>query len=152
MKHHHSYRSERGVVLLLALVALLLIAAVGAAIIFMATTETAIVGAEKVGARSFYASSGGLEETRYRLMVSIPDALGGINAADTPAFARVPAIPGPGIPPSEILYVVNVANPVTPANFDVVGSIPSAAEDPSRLAEVPAAVTLKGVASIQPNS
>ena len=176
MKHHHSHRGEprtrpvqgasavfpaegrarergeRGVVLLLALVALLLIAAVGAAIIFMASSETAIVGAEKAGARSFYASAGGLEESRYRLMVSIPNALGGINATDTPAFARVPAIPGPGIPPSEILYIVNVANPAAPANFDVVGSIPSAAEDPQRLAEVPAAATLRGVASIQPNS
>lgn len=150
MKHHYEMRRERGVVLLLALVALLLIAAVGAAIIFMASSETAIVGAEKVGARSFYASSGGLEEARYRLMVSIPNALGGVNATDTPAFARVPAIPGPGLPPSEILYIVNVANPVAPGNFDVVGSIPSAAEDPLRLVEVPAAVTLKGVASIQP--
>jgi hypothetical protein len=148
------------VVLLLALVALLLIAAVGAAIIFMASSESAIVGAQKVSTRSFYASSGGLEEGRYRLMVSIPNALGGINAADTAGFARVPALPaplnpviGPSAPPTEVLYIVNIPNPSAPANFDAAGSLAAVmAEDEFLAAEVPAAVTFRGVASIQPNA
>jgi hypothetical protein len=155
-------QGERGIVLVLALVALLLIAAVGAAIIFMASSESAIVGAQKVSARSFYAGAGGLEEGRYRIMSSIPDPLGGLNYDNpldpnnltnkTQDFARVPALPNPGLPPTEILYVVNVNNPTGSANFNVAGSIPSAAEDATRGDEVPFAATFKGVASIQPSS
>jgi len=157
VRHNRLHRGERGVVLLLALVALLLIAAVGAAIIFMASSESAIVGAQRVGARSFYASAGGLEEVRYRIMTSVRPALGGLNyneplnpANNTEPFARLPAIPPPGISPSEILYVINVPNPSTPGNFDVVGSVPPVTEDPSRTGEVPFAATFRGVASIQP--
>ncbi len=158
-------RGERGVVLLLALVALLLIAAIGAAIIFMASSESSIVGAQKVGARSYYASAGGLEEARYRVMTSIPNDLGGLNHIDftnpantaapfTADFARLPAIPGPGVPPSEILYIVNVNNPLGAANSDAVGDIPPLTEDPLRTAEVgpDGALTFRGVASIQPDA
>ncbi len=157
---------ERGIVLILALVALLLIAAVAATLIYMATSETSLVSAQKAGARSFYSAMGGIEEARYRLIPGLTagpacptGSQGGLNntdplslACNTEAFARVPTIPPPGVPPSEILYVVNIPNGVAPANLDAIGSIPALAEDPTRAIEVPAAVTLRGVASIQLNS
>jgi len=161
-----SGRGERGIVLILALVALLLIAAVAATLIYMATSETSLVSAQKAGARSFYSAMGGIEEARYRLIPGLTagsacptGSQGGLNntdplslACNTEAFARVPAIPPPGVPPSEILYVVNVPNGVAPANLDAIGSIPAPAEDPTRAIEVPAAAILRGVASIQLNS
>ena len=46
---------QRGVVLLLAIIALLLISAVGAAILYMAASESGFVGSQRAAARSFYA-------------------------------------------------------------------------------------------------
>ncbi|MCI0402578.1 MAG: hypothetical protein L0212_03540, partial [Acidobacteria bacterium] len=58
------------------------------------------------------------------------------------------------VPPNEILYIVNVNNPLGAANSDAAGSIPLLTEDPFRTAEVgpDAALTFRGVASIQPNA
>ncbi|MGH8459359.1 MAG: hypothetical protein ACRESV_08410, partial [Nevskiales bacterium] len=55
-------------VLLLAIIALLLIAAVGAAILYMAASESGFVGSQRAASRAFYAGMGGLEEARYRLL------------------------------------------------------------------------------------
>ncbi len=159
MHRESNQKGERGIVLILALIALLLIAAVAATLIYMATSETALVSSQKAGARSFYSAMGGVEETRYRLITGLTAAQGGLNNFDpinpgtnTEPFARVPAIPPPGVAPTEILYVVNIANGVAPANLDAAGSVPTLAQDPTRAIEVPGAAILRGVASIQLNS
>lgn len=69
-------QSERGVVLLLALIALLLISAVGAAILYLAATETSLVGYQRSSTRVHTASLGGLEEARARLLTTDPYFLG----------------------------------------------------------------------------
>ncbi len=144
---------QRGVVLLLALIALLLISAVGAAILFMAAAESSLVGSQRVSARTFYSTMGGLEETRFRMMPVILDAQGGLNEPGTQFFAQLPVVPPPGgppPPPTDVLYIVNTNNPATPANFNVVAQLP--ANDIWLGAEVPAAVNLRAVASIQPGA
>ena len=144
---------QRGVVLLLALIALLLISAVGAAILFMAAAESSLVGSQRVSARTFYSTMGGLEETRFRMMPVILDAQGGLNEPGTQFFAQLPVVPPPGgppPPPTDVLYIVNTNNPATPANFNAFAQLP--ANDIWLAAEVPAAVNLRAVASIQPNA
>ncbi|HXE75748.1 MAG TPA: hypothetical protein VNN18_08955 [Candidatus Xenobia bacterium] len=152
-------RKERGVALILALVALLIIAALAAALIYMATSETSLVTSQKAAARSFYSAMGGIEEARYRMIPGLTAAQGGVNNFDpinpgnnTQPFARVPALPPPGVPPADILYIVNVANGAAPANVNAVGFEPSAAEDPRRTIEVPGAVNIRAVASNQVGS
>ena len=119
---------QRGVVLLLALIALLLISAVGAAILFMAAAESSLVGSQRVSARTFYSTMGGLEETRFRMMPVILDAQGGLNEPGTQLFAQLPVVPPPGgppPPPTDVLYIVNVNNPATPANFNAFAQLPA---------------------------
>lgn len=144
---------QRGVVLLLSLIALLLISAVGAAILFMAAAESSLVGSQRVSARTFYSTMGGLEETRFRMMPVILDAQGGLNEPGTQIFAQLPVVPPPGgppPPPTDVLYIVNTNNPATPANFNAFAQLP--ANDIWLAAEVPAAVNLRAVASIQPGA
>ena len=141
---------QRGVVLLLSLIALLLISAVGAAILFMAAAESSLVGSQRVSARTFYSTMGGLEETRYRMMPAILDAQGGLNEPGTQIFALLPVVPPPGVAPTDVLYTINTNNPATPANFNAFAQLP--ANDIWLAAEVPAAVNLRAVASIQPNA
>jgi hypothetical protein len=152
-------KRERGIALILALIALLIIAALAATMIYMATSETSLVTSQKAAARSFYSAMGGIEEARYRLIPGLTAQQGGLNNTDpmnpgsnTEVFARVPAIPPPGVPPSEILYLINVPNGAAPVNLNAAGSVPTAAEDQFRAAEVPAAVALRGVASNQLNA
>ncbi|HKZ52906.1 MAG TPA: hypothetical protein VJ085_06480 [Candidatus Acidoferrales bacterium] len=71
-------RGQRGIVLLLAIIALLLISAVGAAILFMAASESGFVGSQRMVARAFYAGVGGLEEARYRLLTGLQPGVGAI--------------------------------------------------------------------------
>ncbi len=141
---------QRGVDLLLALIALLLISAVGAAILFMAAAESSLVGSQRVSARTFYSTMGGLEETRFRMMPAILDAQGGLNEPGTQLFAQLPVMPPLGVAPTDVLYIVNTNNPATPANFNAFAQLP--ANDIWLAAEVPAAVNLRAVASIQPNA
>src|SRR5574342_700918 len=158
-------RGERGVVLILALIALLIIAAVAATMIYMATSETSLVTSQKAAARSFYSAMGGLEEVRYRMIAGLSGApgcpvvgdQGALNNSDalkpacnTQGFARVPTLPAIGLPPSEILYVTNEPNGAAPAN--IPGSVPTAAQDPQRVAEVPNAAIFRSVRSIQQNA
>ena len=152
-------KGERGIALILALIALLIIAALAATMIYMATSETSLVTSQKAAARSFYSAMGGVEEARYRLIPGLTAQQGGLNntdplalASNTEPFARIPAIPPPGVPPVDILYLVNVPNGAAPANLNVAGSVPTAAQDPLRAAEVPAAVNIRGVASNQLNA
>lgn len=152
-------KGERGIALILALIALLIIAALAATMIYMATSETSLVASQKAAARSFYSAMGGIEEARYRLIPGLTAQQGGLNNLDllnpgsnTEVFARVPAIPPPGIPPSDILYLINVPNGAAPTNLNAVGSVPTAADDPFRAVEVPAAAVLRGVASNQLNA
>jgi len=100
MLHHRTENGQRGVVLLLALIALLLISAVGAAIIYMASSESGFVGSQRLSARAFYAAVSGLEEARYRLL---------------------PANQATGVPPLGVNYtnplaVVTGTGPVIPCN------------------------------------
>ena len=153
LRQQQSRDGQRGVVLLLSLIALLLISAVGAAILFMAAAESSLVGSQRVSARTFYSTMGGLEETRFRMMPVILDAQGGLNEPGTQVFAQLPVVPPPGgppPPPTDVLYIVNVNNPATPANFNAFAQLP--ANDIWLAAEVPAAVNLRAVASIQPNA
>jgi hypothetical protein len=98
MSAHTTRHSERGVVFLLALIALLVIAAVGAAILYMAASESGFVGAQRLSARSFYAGVGGLEEGKYRLLPGVQPGAGplyiGINYQDPINFGG----PGPIMP------------------------------------------------------
>ncbi len=167
MLHHRTEDGQRGVVLLLALIALLLISAVGAAIIYMAASESGFVGSERLSARALYADRAGLEEARNRMIPITPDAQGGVNNTDTinladntQAFALLPPVPALGAPPQDVLYFINTNNPNSPANFNVVGQAPggnatqpaSATNDPSLLIEIPAAVNVRAVAAIQPGA
>src|SRR3989304_5205507 len=71
-------RGQRGVVLLLAITAVLPISAGGAAILFMAASESGFVGSQRMVARAFYAGVGGLEEARYRLLTGLQPGVGAI--------------------------------------------------------------------------
>lgn len=78
MVRRRSTHPQRGIVLLLAIIALLLISAVGAAILFMAASESGFVGSQRMTARAFYAGMGGLEEARYRLLTGLQPGIGAI--------------------------------------------------------------------------
>jgi hypothetical protein len=116
---------QRGIVLLLAIIALLLISAVGAAILYMAASESGFVGSQRAGARSFYAGMGGLEEARYRL-------LPGFQPAGTPPLGLNYTDPinmvGPGgnpvfpctateLPNTLVPCITSAVTPLTPPLF-----------------------------------
>lgn len=137
---------EHGVVLLLALIALLLISAVGAAILYMAASESGFVGAQRMTTRLFYAAEAGLEEARFRLQSATqPVPEGGINFSSTPGMGFPAPVypctatevqPGTVVPcntvadparyparPENVLYILNTApaapvpsNPGAPAS------------------------------------
>lgn len=155
-------QAQRGVVLFLAIIALLLIGAVGAAIIYMATSETGFVGAQRMAARAFYAGMGGLEEARYRMLpvlqptgtpplgLNYTDPLNLIGAGGNPIFpCTVTELANTLVPcntmsvnayptrPWNALYIMNsaAANPVAPgANANAP---PSSTNDPFLPGEIP---------------
>lgn len=171
-------RGQRGVVLLLALVVLLLIAAIGAALLFMSTSESSIVGSQRVTSRAFYAALGGLEEARYRMLpanqpTGFPPL--GLNYTNPEAVVTgtFPIIPctGPVAPPVaeaagtlvpcntvsviayptrpwNVLYIMNTGGPPP-------GSVPntpaSATNDPLLGNEIPLPI-VNSTTSIQPGA
>lgn len=68
---------QRGIVLVLALVALLLISVVGAALLYMAQIESALVANQRSITRAYTAALGALEEGKSRFSTSDPTFLGG---------------------------------------------------------------------------
>lgn len=93
---------ERGVVLLLAIIALLLISAVGAAILYMAASESGFVGSQRMMTRTFYGAVGGLEEVRYRMTPALQPPVGLAHteplALALPGVPVIPCNPSPGMP------------------------------------------------------
>ena len=165
-------------VLLLALIALLLISAIGAALLFMSTSESTIVGSQRVTARAFYAAVAGLEEARYRMLpanqaTGVPPL--GLNYTNPEAVitGTSPIIPctGPVAPPvaeqAGTLVPCNtvsvVAYPVRPENVLYIlntapgppGSVPgtpaSPTNDPLLLNEIPFPI-VNFTGSIQPGA
>lgn len=176
MARHWTSKSERGIVLLLAVVTLLLISAVGAAILYMAMSETTFVGSQRMAARAFYAGMGGLEEARYRLLPALQptgapplglnytDPLSMIGAGGIPIFpctatemanTLVPCnsigVVAYGARPWQVLYIMN-STAVVPAPPGSDPNLPPADNnDPFVTAEVPGAI-IQTTGSIQPDA
>jgi hypothetical protein len=181
MIRHRNSESQRGIVLLLAIVALLLISAVGAAILYMAASESGFVGSQRMTARAFYAGMGGLEEGRYRLLPGLqPGAAAipmGLNYTDPidldplnppgQVFSCTPSelagtmvacttssvTPVTIAPPrlNNVLYIINNANANPPAPGSNANAPASATNDPFRANEIPNPVILT-TGSIQPGA
>jgi len=167
---------QRGVVLLLAIIALLLIAAVGAAILYMAASESGFVGSQRAASRSFYAGMGGLEEARYRLLpgfqptgspplgLNFTDPINLVGVGGLPIFPCTASELANTLVPCNtitvnayptrnwhVLYIMNsaAANPAAPGNN--ANLPPAANNDPFLPAEVPGA-TVSTTGSIQPGA
>lgn len=160
---------QRGVVLFLALIALLLIAAVGAAILFMAGTESGIVGNQRLAARVFYAAEAGLEEARLRLHPAVSPAVGGINFISIPVLG-LPApvfpctsseLPNTFVPCNtvddknrynlrreNVVYILNTA-PTAPGSDPTAPASPT--NDPALANEI-TNPSVNSIASIQPGA
>lgn len=179
MSREQKRKPEGGVVLLLALIVLLLIAAIGAALLFMSTSESTIVGSQRVTTRSFYAAVAGLEEARYRMLpanqpTGVPPL--GLNYTNPEAVisGTNPIIPctGPVAPPVaeaagtlvpcntpsvvvyptrpwNALYIMNSAALNPPPPGSVPGTPASPTNDPFLANEIPGAI-VNTTGSIQP--
>ncbi|HEV3481301.1 MAG TPA: pilus assembly PilX N-terminal domain-containing protein [Candidatus Acidoferrales bacterium] len=66
---------ERGVALFFSIFALLLLTAIGAALIFMASTETSVNSNYRQEQMAYFAAKAGLEEARARMMPSDPNSM-----------------------------------------------------------------------------
>ena len=167
---------QRGVVLLLAIIVLLLISAVGAAILYMAASESGFVGSQRAAARAFYASFGGLEEARFRMLpgfqptgtpplgLNYTDPINLIGAGGIPIFpCTVTEMANTLVPCNtlalaayparnwHVLYLMNsaAANPAAPGNNP---NLPPARDnDPFLPAEIPGAV-ISTTGSVQPGA
>src|SRR5690348_6774647 len=66
---------ERGVALFFSIFALLLLTAIGAALIFMASTETSVNSNYRQEQVAYLAAKAGIEEARARMMASDPKSI-----------------------------------------------------------------------------
>jgi Tfp pilus assembly protein PilX len=66
---------ERGVALFFSIFALLLLTAIGAALIFMASTETSVNSNYRQEQMAYFAAKAGVEEARARMMQSDPTSV-----------------------------------------------------------------------------
>src|SRR5215469_453075 len=103
---------ESGVALFFSLFALLLLTAIGAAMIFMAGTETTINSNYRQEQVAYFAAKAGVEEARARMMQSDPNTMYVAGGLLDPLTAAAPTTSN-----HMIYYLVNngnVANAVQP--------------------------------------
>src|SRR5579864_4896215 len=77
--------AERGIALFFSIFALLLLTAIGAALIFMAGTETSVNSNFRQEQMAYFAAKAGIEDARARMMPSDPNSINGFLPVTVPA-------------------------------------------------------------------
>src|SRR6185437_16712646 len=101
---------ESGVALFFSIFALLLLTAIGAALIFMASTETSVNSNYRQEQVAYFAAKAGIEEARARMMASDPNTMYvAPGNASFPLFdsSRITQANPPSTANHMIYYVVN---------------------------------------------
>jgi Tfp pilus assembly protein PilX len=99
--------SERGIALIMALFALLLLSAIAMGMMYMADTETSVNNNYRDAQVAFFASQGGLQEARLRLMNDTSTALPRAPMGNIP-FITPTTMPG-AASPTGLYYITNPA-------------------------------------------
>ena len=89
----HTKNPESGIALFFSIFALMLLTAIGAALIFMANTETSINSNYRQEQIAYFAAKAGVEEARARMMASDPASLACASAVPTSCPAPVTGNP-----------------------------------------------------------